>query len=102
MAVCKIGRETIEHIDGSWGPTERNVHNGTCTPALMTTIELLTGWPVAHTCEWCAWPTEGNAQYLISGRGCCHTHVNRAMREITTMMEAAGVVRGVSIDADRS
>lgn len=111
MAVCANGtdRETIERDPGTgnwwpatgqpWPVTDGHTDH---SPALMTTIELIrAGYPPA-TCQWCAFPREDGALYLIGGKGCCETHVERAMREITAGQEAAGIMRDGMIGDDRS
>lgn len=110
MAVCANGfdRETIERdpATGNWWPATASGQPWPVTdghtdhsPALMTTIELIRpGYPAA-TCQWCSWEVEGGALYLIGGGGCCETHVERAMRDLTTVMEASALVHGLSIEA---
>lgn len=96
VAICRIGREPIEHIDGSWGPSERNVHDGACTPALVTTIELIPDGRGPVACYWCAW--DGPAVFYLNGKGCCESHVLRAMNDVSAVLEARGVIRGASIE----
>ena len=96
MAVCRVGREPIEHADGFWTPSEGNTHDGPCAPAPMTTIELLTNG-ITIDCFHCAWPSP--AMFLIGGKGCCEPHVLRAMQHETAVLEARGAIRGASIES---
>jgi hypothetical protein len=97
MAVCKIGREPIEHIGGSWGPIGRNVHVGPCTPALVTTIELIAQGSGTPPCRYCSF-TADDAMFYIGGKPCCEPHVLRAMNELSVELEARGAIRGASIE----
>lgn len=104
MAVCVIGRETIERFGeyGAWLPVDVEVpipHDGPCEPAIMATIELVGPHHKPTGCHWCAWEHNG-ALYLIGGMGCCEVHVERAMREITTFLAATEAARTVSIQTD--
>lgn len=104
MGVCLIGRETIEYDEhmGQWTPTiypgTTPIHaNGTCTPAIIMTIELVVADHEPADCHWCAWAGLNGALYLINGKGCCEVHVERAVREETVLHAARDALRVTTV-----